>query len=258
MKPTYFFLLILSILSIDLYAQGSELDKKIAGLTEQIEAAPDNIELYKSRAEAYQQNDQADKAMADYEQIVTLYSKNPINKEPSTVALAYYKLSDNSFTKKNSPLALEQIRGALGLKPQEKIYLLQEARVLASMPDKKDEAIAKFDNLVAAYPTDEKILLEYGSFIKKWDPAKAVILFEKILRVNIMNVDALKELGKLYSNLAKQTTSKERAGLYRDKAISYLTHLHNLRPEDTDVTQDLIELLNLQGRSAEANALQAE
>ncbi|MCR9067015.1 MAG: hypothetical protein NXI00_23820 [Cytophagales bacterium] len=228
---------------------------KVNFYTEKIAAEPDSIKWYINRAESYMMDGRADSARADYEQVVSLYNSNPIGKPAGYVSLAYYKLAQIQLNNKQYEPALKNIKEALTLMPEEKPYLLQEARILAATPGKEKEAVQKYDNLVAAYPTDEKILLEYGKWVEPRDAAKAVILYEKVLRANVLNTDALLALGNYFSTAAEKLNDKALTSTYRNKAISYFQLLYKISPNYPGLKDKLIDLLEAEGRGAEVSNL---
>lgn len=235
------------------FAQGTteELQELTAKITEQ----PDNIGWYNKRAEAYIAAGESDKAIADYNKVIELYKANPAGKEAELVAVAYYRIAVQAW-KNGKPLdALDFTDEALKLKGKEKAYLLHQARVLASMPARENEAIQKFDNLVVLFDDDDKLLLEYAAFVMPKDQAKGVVLYEKVLRINIMNKYALRALGDFYKTNAPLLSNTELTSTYNDKAIGYYELLYKINPNDAEVKTALTQLYKKQGREANFDKL---
>ena len=251
----YFLFIFFGLACINPVLAQSEGAGKVNFYTDKIAEEPDSIKWYINRAEAYMMDGRSDSARADYEQVVTLYNANPIGKPAGYVSLAYYKLAQIQLGNKQYDAALKNIQESLTLKPDEKPYLLEEARILAATPGKEKEAMQKYDNLVAAYPTDEKILLEYGKWVEPKDAAKAVILYEKVLRANVLNTDALVALGNYFSRAAEKLKDKALITTYRNKAISYFQLLYKIDPAYPDLKDKLIALLEAEGRGAEVSRL---
>lgn len=226
----------------------SEIDQ----YTQKISEQPDSIKWYVNRGDALLMVGDTEAAKADYLKVIEMYNANPLGKPAGYVSLAYYKLSDIQLKEKNYTEALANITEALTLKPKEKTYLLQEARILAATPGKQKEAMLKYDNLVVAYPTDEAILMEYGKWVEPMDPPKAVVIYSKVLRTNVLNTDALMALSKYYSTAANKISDANLANTYRTKAIGYLQLHYKIEPENKQATTLLISLLEKTGRGAEA------
>lgn len=241
-------LLSLLITSFTLLVFAQEYEQQIDELTAKIAEEPDNIGWYNKRAEAHRSEKQLEKAIEDYNKVISLYTANPTGKEPELVAVAYYRISESTW-RGGKPLdALKYIDEALKLKKDEKAYLLHEARILAGMPAREQEAINKFDNLVVMFPEDDKLLLEYAKFVMPKDPGKAVVLYEKVLRLNIMNKYALKALGEYYQKNAPLLSNTEMIKTYQDKAIGYYELLYKIDPNDAYVKEALTKLYQAAGR----------
>lgn len=236
--------LLLSLILLTVNAQVP--DDQLTKLSAQISQEPGNINLYDQRASLYTSAKETTKALADYKKVLELYKANPAGKDAQMVATAYYRVSEGTW-RGGKPLdALDLIDNALKLKPDEKTYLLHQARVLASMPSRENEAMQKFDNLVVRFPDDEKLLLEYAKFVMPKDAGKGVVLYEKVLRLNIMNKYALKGLGDFYSETAPLLSDTQMAETYREKAIGYYELLSRIDPEDKAVTKSLERLKSTQ------------
>lgn len=226
-------------------------DKKVAELTKQITNDPENIVLYNNRADAYLKLNDITSAMADLNKVVELYKAAPQEKEKEVVAVAYYKLSEAKLNEGDANAALKYIASALKLVPNEKTYLLYEARIYGTMPDKYEMAEQKFDGLVSKFGDDEAILWEYGKFLLDHDAKKAVVLFEKVLRLNVMNKKALNALGSHFMSEAGEQTDKSLASVYREKAIGYYELLYTIDPETEGLEASLKKLYTAQGRTAD-------
>lgn len=241
---------------IILFAQDElTAEQKLEQLTKQIIESPDNLVLYNNRADAYLQLNDLASAMADLNKVVELYKASPAEKEKEVVAVAYYKLSETKLKDGEADLALKHVSSAIKLVPNEKTYLLHEARIYGTMPDKYDMAEQKFDGLVSKFGDDEAILLEYGKFLLNNDPNKAVVLFEKVLRLNVMNKKALNALGGHFTKAAEQQSDKSMASTYRDKAIGYFELLFTIDPETEGLKASLRKLYTTQGRTADLEKL---
>ena len=228
---------------------------KVEYFTGLIEKEPDNIMLYNNRAEAYLQANDMASAMADLNKIIELYKAAPKDKEQDIVAVAYYKLSEARLKDQKPDAALSFIASAIKLFPNEKTYLLHEARILATIPEEHDKAEQKFDALVSKFGDDEKILMEYASFLMPTDANKAVVLYEKVLRLNVMNKHALAALGKHFMSSAADETDKGLVTAYRDKAIGYYELLYTIEPQRPGLKQSLKDLYTAQGRTADLQKL---
>lgn len=225
--------------------------------TQKISEQPDSIKWYVNRGDAYMMVGDVAAAKADYQQVIKMYNANPLGKPAGYVSLAYFKLSEILLAEKEYVGALKNIQEALTLKPGEKTYLVQEARTLAATPGKEKEAMLHYDNLVVAYPTDEVILLEYGKWVEPKDPPKAVVLYGKVLRTNVLNTEALMALALYYQKATGKISDNNLANTYRNKAISYLQLLYKVDPQNVKARELLVNLLESTGRSSEASQYKA-
>lgn len=256
MITRYLLCCLLTFFPVILFAQNDLTpQQKVEKISKQIEKEPENIVLYNNRADAYLQMSDVPSAMADLNKIVELYKASPEEKAKELVAVAYLKLSETKLKEEEAAPALTLIAGALKLFPREKTYMLHEARVLAAMPDKHEMAQQKFDNLVVTFGDDEQILMEYAKFLLPTEPAKAVVLLEKVLRLNVMNKKALSALGKHYKTIAAEQTDKSLKSVYREKAIGYYELLYTIDPEEEGLRTSLKELYTTQGRTADLEKL---
>lgn len=76
------------------------------------------------------------------------------------------------------------------------------------------------------------------------DIEKAIVSFEKVLKIQPNNVDTLKVLGALYARLSvSDSAEKKQAAERKEKAKSYLSKAAELSSEDLDIALDLAVLL---------------
>lgn len=252
----YPLILLCLFFSLTLAAQDNEeKPDQIEHFTKLIQKEPTNMLLYNNRAEAYLKLNDVTSAMADLNKVIELYKASPAEKGKELVAVAYYKLSETKLNEKQAEPALILIKSAIGFFPAEKTYLLHEARIYAAMPDKRDLAEQKFDNLVSKFGDDEKILMEYAKFLEPTDANKAVVLYEKVLRLNVMNKQALAALGKLFVEKGAKLADKDMASAYRDKAIGFYELLYTIEPERAGIKEALTELYTAQGRTEDLKKL---
>jgi tetratricopeptide (TPR) repeat protein len=129
------------------YATGIPLLSKAITLT------PDDPELYYQRANAYAANNQADLAMADYDQVIKL---------KQDFLPAYIPRAELRLTKSNQPAAMADLESVdrLAAKPADLRFTLAQ---LYERLDQWPEAVKQYDLWIDTHPDDSRIVMALGS-----------------------------------------------------------------------------------------------
>lgn len=152
-----------------------------------------------------------------FKQVTEMYTKNPDAAHLTIAADSYYHMAVLSInTAKPKAEAHGYAEAAIKLMPKEKGYRIMQARTLATLPGKRNEAENQFESLVKEYPTDAEVLLEYALYIEDSSPERAAKMFEKVLRNNPTDARSLFALGNY----------EIKKGLKEKKADISITHYH--------------------------------
>jgi tetratricopeptide (TPR) repeat protein len=78
-----------------------------------------------------------------------------------------------------------------------------ELGILLLMPEKMDEAVAKFDKAIAESPKNYNLHVSYANLLEKVDSARAVAMYNKAMAIEPGRTAAYNNLGAYYNGKAK-------------------------------------------------------
>jgi len=168
-----------------------------------------------------------------FKQVSEMYTKNPDDAHLTIAADSYYHMALLSInTAKPKSEAHGYAEAAIKLMPQEKGYRIMQARTLATMPEKRNEAENKFEDLVKDYPTDAEVLLEYALYLEDASPERATKMFEKVLRNNPTDARSLFALGNYQIKKGLKEKNPDIAVTHYHKAEGYLVAALQQEPQN--------------------------
>lgn len=214
-----------------------------------------------ARAEGYNMENSFAKALSDYKLVVEMYKRKPEEKYNDAATNAYYRLADDYYYRQsNKPLALEYAQEGLAISPDEKRLEVLEAKLLASMPGKEEEAEVKLDQLLEKYPEDEKLMFFQARNLKNKKPEKAAELFEKALKDDPENLDILFFLGQYHLNRSDELNREGQTDIAEiqdmmERGLSFFEKYHELKPENREVIKILIQFYEYMYKEEEAEKM---
>jgi Tfp pilus assembly protein PilF len=204
------------------------LDSQITGLTAAIESGHETPEtlpgIYRERGKAYQQQDEFDRAIDDFNQAIRL---DPTNADAFACRGTAYSYKDDLDR------AILDYDEAIRLAPQDAVYYHVRAWLHHGQGD-YDRAIADFDQAIQMDPTDAASFASRGyAHVGKRDFDRAIADYDEAIRLDAENAlgyfhraNAYRGKGELDRAIAdygvaigldanNPTTYCERAGTYR-------------------------------------------
>jgi sugar diacid utilization regulator len=236
MNRIYFILplalgVVFMLASLPAFAQDNSIQNTIDSLNLVIHKRPaDPFPVY-HKANLFLITGSKDEAFRFFKQVVLLFTQNPDSLYRNNAADSYYQMSLLTFTK-NKKEAYNYALGALQIKPKEKLYRIQQARVLVEIPETKKDGINFYETLVKEYPTDTEVLLEYAAFLERESPERASAMYEKVLRNNPTDAKSLFALGNYEVNVGLKQTKPDAATKHYLKAEGYLAAALQQQPEN--------------------------
>lgn len=228
--------------SLPTFAQtDNSIQKTIDSLNLAIHKRPaDPFPVY-HKANLFLNSGSKDEAFRFFKQVGLMFVQNPDSSYRDNAADSYYQMSLLTFAK-NKKEAYNFVLAALQIKPKEKRYRIQQARVLVEIPETKKEGINFYETLVKEYPTDTEVLLEYANFLEKESPERAAAMYEKVLRNNPSDAQSLFAIGNYHVNLGLKQSNPDKANANYLKAEGYLVAALQQKPENDVYRKKLADL----------------
>lgn len=159
-------------------------------ISRQIEADPENAELYYQRAVVYTDQKYLDRALVDIEDAIKRSAENP---------LYYFYKGRILYAMNRTQEAAKAYESSLALKPD-----YQEARLkvatLYYVVKEHQKSIDALNTVIAAEPTNAEAHFYKGMNQKEMkDTAKAIASFQKALEIDNNYYDAAMQLGLLFT-----------------------------------------------------------
>jgi sugar diacid utilization regulator len=219
------------LVSLPTFAQDNSIQNTIDSLNLVIHKRPaDPFPVY-HKANLFLNTGSKDEAFRFFKQVVLLFNQNPDSSYRDNAADSYYQMSLLTFAKSKKE-AYNYVLGALQIKPKEKLYRIQQARVLVEIPETKKDGINFYETLVKEYPTDTEVLLEYANFLEKESPDRASAMYEKVLRNNPTDAKSLFAIGNYEVNVGLKQTNPDNATAHYLKAEGFLAAALQQQPEN--------------------------
>ncbi|MEX0813619.1 MAG: tetratricopeptide repeat protein [Chitinophagales bacterium] len=250
------FIIFLSLLNLQLV--GQENQGQLDVLNQKIEKGNPTSELYFKRAEIYNEQDNFDKASADYLKIIDNYNSGE-DKDADLASKAYYHLAHGYMNINNDESnALKHAVKGLDIDPDHKGLLSIKAEILYGMGQNK-KAFEIYESLISEHPDDIEILTAYAQKAESHNPAKAKELYEKILTVDASNNEALYFLGMHYAKLSNRMYQKgDDKKLVHEKlrsGLGYLEKYQKQNPDDEQIILNIITFYRFLGEEEKADKL---
>jgi len=162
----------------------------IEGITQRIEAEPNNAEYYAARAQAYVDLEGFDEAIADLKKAIEIDSTNTeFYTELADVQLNYYRSLD----------AIETLRAGIKRVPDDKPLRIKLSELLFIV-EKYKESMTELDLLLKKDPQYSDAYFWMGmNFEGEEDTTRAKLSYQKAVEFDSDHLRSYLRLGKLYS-----------------------------------------------------------
>jgi arylsulfatase A-like enzyme/Tfp pilus assembly protein PilF len=192
------------------------------------------IYLDLTRAREMSDEGQTDLAIATVEKIVTA--------DPEIID-AHMFLGNLFYNKRDFPRALGYFQEVLRKKPDYNFAMLNVINTLIAMKEWQKVQIES-DRFLALFPDDPMLNFKKGTaLLQKKDERKALEFFQKTVRLDPANVQALNKIGEIYFSRKDYTA----AGDFFDKALA-------VNPESTESLFNLALIEDEKGNAGKAEA----
>lgn len=125
---------------------------------------------------------------------------------------------------------------------------VNELAILMEMPDKMNEAVARFDKAIADKPQDYNLHINFASLLEKVDSTRAIRMYEKAMAIDPKRTSAYNNLGAFYNGKAKEFHDKLKAT--EDERL--MTAYKSLRDQNFQLAKPQFEkALELEPRNIE-------
>jgi tetratricopeptide (TPR) repeat protein len=223
-----------------------------------------NPSLYFQRADIYDELNDFTKANNDYKKVLELYQNKPDAKYIGEYTKSCYRLADDYFFRNSlKDEAMKYVEDGLKASPNFKDLEILEAVILGADDSKADLAGKKYEIVAKKYPDDNRLNMYYAKFLEKSRPLEAAMYYEKVVAADPSNKKALLSLGTIYNNeanrLASGTASDNTKEVYDNakKASTYFEKLHEINPDDKEITNILVQIYNELNEQEKAKKLNA-
>lgn len=174
-------------------------DPGIANISQQIEADPNNADLFASRAEMWYAKNNFDNAIVDLRIALELDSLN----------IGYhYLLSDVYLDYFQSMLALNTIERAVSIAPEniESLLRLAEVRIITK---RYDDALEAINEVTRIKPREADAYLLLGQvFAEQGDTSRAINALQEAVEINPDMMDGWITLGRLHAAIGGELASR--------------------------------------------------
>ncbi len=249
----------------------SVLKKAVEALEKARSVQPKNLEVLRTLAKAYVQQQEVQKVIAVYRDVVAVdprdtysllvlaqvlsrmdrpeeavqYYKKVIEQRPGFIG-GYIYLGQLFERLKRYGDALELYKQALLVEPRNADLLRSfESLVQQIHGSNKVKALAEYEKFVNEYPVNTEIRRLFGQRLEAEEKLEeAIKQYEQILQIDPENVEALVLLGKLYSEQKDY-----------DKAGEFLSRAVEINPENVDLYDAVASTLLAKEDKAQAVAI---
>ncbi len=238
----------------------NEYVNQIKHYSQMIDKDPGDLANYYGRAMAYDALNNFFLSNLDFKTVTELYFNHPSKKFIKEATDACYALADDYYFRNSDRIgARKYVDQGLSISPNDIRFEVLEIALLGSMPDKIAEADRKFNQMIAKYPNDARLLAYYGKFLEGRDAKKAITFYEKSISIDPNDFDVLFALGSYYTNEASRLVkSSGDPGKVLDnmmKALAYFESAHKLNPYDKEIIEILVDYYGRFSRPEDANKM---